>query len=361
MKTLEKKIFPTSNLAKPLGDKDGIVPFDQCIYEDINTQTECSGYIHQFDFKLNLISKYWGVLNGKEILFYEDSNKQVLVCVYSLLYCYMPEQEYYSLLYKGKSYLGFSLLACKEKLVFYCEKAEEKDTWVRALSKIILHDSISEQYKAIDIIGKGRNSVILKAIHRQTNNYVAIKKRIKSKMTEEDLLLVRREIDILMACHHKNIIKIYDYIENDNFVFIILEYIQDGSILDFIIKNTTTINEAVIASIVAQLATALQYLHNHGVIHRDIKCENVLISFQTGQPEIKIIDFGLSVIKGEQQKCIEMCGSIGYVAPEIIRQVPYGHQVDIWCLGIIAYTLLSEGCMPFTDCTNRGMGWYMLM
>ena len=363
MKNCEKKIFPTTNLAKPLGDRDDVVYWEQpsyeveCIADPVANKRECSGYIHQFDFKLNLISKHWGVLNGKEILFYEDSNKRVLVCVYSLLYCYMQEQEYYSLLYKGQSYLGFSFLALKEKLIFYCESKEEKNAWVSALSQCILHDSISNNYKALDVIGKGRNSIIMKAIHKNTNNYVAIKKRIKSKMNSDDLLLVRREIDILRVCHHKNIIKMYDYIENENFIFIILEYIHDGSLLDYIINNTTTISEAFINSIIAQMATALQYLHGLGIIHRDLKCENVLITLKASQPEIKIIDFGLSVVKGENQKCSEVCGSIGYVAPEIIRQVPYGPQVDVWCLGVIAYTLLSEGCMPFIDSTNRGMGW----
>jgi serine/threonine protein kinase len=96
-----------------------------------------------------------------------------------------------------------------------------------------------------------------------------------------------------------------------------------------------------------QLACALYYLHSYGIMHRDIKLENIMMTDNSEESVPKLVDFGLSKIIGPQETAVDPFGTVGYAAPEILRKQPYSKSVDIWSLGVIVYILIS-GKQPFT-------------
>ena len=93
---------------------------------------------------------------------------------------------------------------------------------------------------------------------------------------------------------------------------------------------------------------AIYYLHSYGIIHRDIKLDNILMTDLSEKADIRLLDFGLSKIIGEDEKCTEPYGTLSFVAPEILEGKPYDKSVDLWSLGIITYALLC-GYLPFDD------------
>ena len=104
--------------------------------------------------------------------------------------------------------------------MFYTYDKVKKDKWVTSLNSVIKCTSINEFYEMKAMIGQGKYGVVREAIHKQTGKHVAIKGLVKSKMGEEDLQMIRREIDIMKSCQHQNIITLYDFFENDKFIFI---------------------------------------------------------------------------------------------------------------------------------------------
>ena len=90
----------------------------------------------------------------------------------------------------------------------------------------------------------------------------------------------------------------------------------------------------------------MYYLHSYGIVHRDIKLENILMVDTTNESELKLVDFGLSIILGPNETATDPFGTLSYVAPEVLLQKPYGKNVDLWSLGIIIYILLSA-MLPF--------------
>ena len=98
--------------------------------------------------------------------------------------------------------------------------------------------------------------------------------------------------------------------------------------------------------IIHQLATAVFYLHSLGITHRDLKPENILMKSRSESSEIKLVDFGLSITLGAAETSNELLGTLNYVAPEILMQVPYDRSVDIWALGILIHLLVAR-YLPF--------------
>ena len=161
----------------------------------------------------------------------------------------------------------------------------------------------------------------------------------------------RREIEVLKMCQHPNIIKLIDLFENADYYFIVLEYMEGKDLFDYLKKRNFEIGEARAKKIALEMALALQYLHSYGIVHRDIKLENVMMSNDTNSASSKLVDFGLSKIIGPTEKANEPFGTMGYVAPEVLKKDPYSFTCDLWSLGCIIYALLS-GSLPF-DADNQ--------
>lgn len=143
------------------------------------------------------------------------------------------------------------------------------------------------------------------------------------------------------------IVKHFDDFENDEFYFIVLECVSGGELFDYVIEKNS-LNEKEAAIITAQVARALAFMHDHCIVHRDIKPENILFVKNSFPPQIKLTDLGLAekISSPNGEHLTSSCGTPGYVAPEILHQLPYGAKVDVWSLGVILYIILC-GYPPF--------------
>ena len=119
-----------------------------------------------------------------------------------------------------------------------------------------------------------------------------------------------------------------------------------SDLFDYMRARKFKITEQRVKELIGQMVLALQYLHSFGIIHRDVKLENIMMSDAFDKAMPKLVDFGLSKIIGPTEKSTEPFGTLGYVAPEVLSKEPYGIACDLWSLGCLAFALLS-GCLPF--------------
>ncbi|CAI2359722.1 unnamed protein product [Moneuplotes crassus] len=200
-------------------------------------------------------------------------------------------------------------------------------------------------FQILHTLGKGTSGIVKLAKHKKKNCKVVFKIYEKYKLIESQLKkALFKEIELLKSVSHPNLIKLYDVLEDEKHIYLIMEYISGGSLQQQMRARSKKITEAEAKKIFMQLSSAIKYLHSNNIYHRDIKLDNILLDFKKN---IKIIDFGFSINCKPSNKLKVFCGTPCYMAPEIISKKPYhGGPIDIWALGIILYTLLI-GNFPF--------------
>ena len=149
-------------------------------------------------------------------------------------------------------------------------------------------------------------------------------------------------------CQHENIIKLNDLFENADYYYIVLDYMEGKDLFDYLKKRSFKISEKRAWQLTYQIAKAIQYLHSFGIVHRDLKLENIMMSNTKDDAVPKVVDFGLAKMLGPSEKADEPFGTLGYVAPEVLQKQPYSSSCDLWSLGCILYALLC-GALPFDD------------
>jgi len=179
-------------------------------------------------------------------------------------------------------------------------------------------------------------------VHKESGDAFAIK-IIEKTAGEEELQLLQREIDIMKKLKHKNIISLEEVFDEPDCIYLVMELVTGGELFDQIVSRGTY-GERDAANIVQQILCAVEYMHNNGIAHRDLKPENLLVSGPNNDI-IKVTDFGLSKDFG-QATLKTSCGTPDYVAPEVLKGMPYDNSVDIWSIGVITYILLC-GFPPF--------------
>jgi calcium/calmodulin-dependent protein kinase I len=192
-----------------------------------------------------------------------------------------------------------------------------------------------------DVLGQGYFAVVKVGIDKKTGEKVAVKLVNKSLVEKEETLA--NEIDILGSIDHPNVVSMKAIFDTEDTLFIVMELMEGGELYEEIVKRKT-FTEKDAAEIVRQLCEALAYLHERGIVHRDLKLENLLLK-KKGGLEIKLADFGLSKLYSGQA-LQTACGTPFYVAPDVLMGTGYGPAVDMWSVGVLLYVLLS-GRLPF--------------
>lgn len=200
-------------------------------------------------------------------------------------------------------------------------------------------------YRLREVLGRGSYGTVMRAVHRPSQTEVAIKVVKKTSLEKpSDKRVFEAEVATLKRCNHPLLVSLYDILEDDNFYYLVIEYLENGSILQYVNKNGA-LPEARAEILFGQLISAIEYLHNNlHVAHRDIKAENVLLD---ANYNIRIIDFGLSHNNIDVSPLLSTtCGSPAYAAPEIMTGMGYTSIADLWSLGVVMFTILV-GRLPF--------------
>jgi serine/threonine protein kinase len=160
--------------------------------------------------------------------------------------------------------------------------------------------------------------VVKEATHKSSGRKVAIKSIKKKNMKEREIQLQRNEIEVLKMCQHPNIVTMLDVFENPDYFYIVLEYLSGGDMFDYLKRREFEISEDRARQMIHQIANAIYYMHSFGIVHRDIKLENIMMTDDSNTAEPKIVDFGLAKMVGPEEVITELFGTLGYVAPEIL-------------------------------------------
>ena len=241
----------------------------------------------------------------------------------------------------------FELIFPKKSVKFFVKEQKKFNDFISSIKHIINYKEISE-FEFKEKIGIGKFGIVRRGVHKSTKRKVAIKIINKTRMTNQDRVLLTNEIDILITVRHPSVINLYEIIDYYDTCYIITEYIHGVDLYTYVEDKNYKIPEFRIVSIIQQICCANYYLSFFGIIHRDIKPEHLLLDDKYEEPMIKLIDFGLSDILFPKEKSCAQFGTIGYAAPEVLKGIPYNKSADIWSIGIMIY-LLIIGCLPFDD------------
>ncbi|XP_048856497.1 MAP/microtubule affinity-regulating kinase 3-like isoform X9 [Brienomyrus brachyistius] len=198
-------------------------------------------------------------------------------------------------------------------------------------------------YRLLKTIGKGNFAKVKLARHILTGREVAIKIIDKTQLNPTSLQKLFREVRIMKILNHPNIVKLFEVIETEKTLYLVMEYASGGEVFDYLVAHGR-LKEKEARAKFRQIVSAVQYCHQKHIVHRDLKAENLLLD---GDMNIKIADFGFSNEFTLGSKLDTFCGSPPYAAPELFQGKKYdGPEVDVWSLGVILYTLVS-GSLPF--------------
>lgn len=196
-------------------------------------------------------------------------------------------------------------------------------------------------------IGTGAFAEVWLATHNRTGDLRAVKIFKKSEFSQEEIesRFVFGEVEILKSLDHPNILKVYEYFEDPEHFYIVMEYCEGGDIFDKIEQNGR-ITERYAAKVMTFLLKGINYMHNKNIVHRDIKPENILITNKSDYKNlnIKIIDFNVAT-KKDSKNLDGVTGTTDYMAPEVFTGV-YNEKCDLWSCGVVLYLMVS-GQLPF--------------
>ncbi|XP_022765493.1 serine/threonine-protein kinase TIO [Durio zibethinus] len=199
-----------------------------------------------------------------------------------------------------------------------------------------------EEYHVIELVGEGSFGKVYKGRRKYTGQTVAMKFIMKHGKTEKDIHNLRQEIEILRKLKHENIIEMVDSFESQQEFCVVTEFAQ-GDLFQ-ILEDDKCLPEEQVQAIAKQLVRALHYLHSNRIIHRDMKPQNILIGAGS---VVKLCDFGFARAMSTNTVVLRSIkGTPLYMAPELVREQPYTHTVDLWSLGVILYELFV-GQPPF--------------
>ena len=204
-----------------------------------------------------------------------------------------------------------------------------------------------KDFSILSIIGEGSFGKVFLVKHNKTNEKYAIKRISKlDKNNQEGKTYFRREIEIMYKIHQQNIVRLFNHFEDNEYCYFVMEYIENGNLFtqpSWQRDKCFTANE--VAKIIKEIICAVYYLHNMNppIIHRDIKPENVLID---RYGVAKLTDFGWSNYVDSNEIRRTYCGTPVYLAPEMVKEIGHDEHLDIWCIGVLLFELLT-GTVPF--------------
>ncbi|KAF9175606.1 hypothetical protein BGX20_003275 [Mortierella sp. AD010] len=220
------------------------------------------------------------------------------------------------------------------------EKKREKERGPK------MHPDLLELYDVTDhVLGVGTFATVKEIVLKSTGKKYALKIILKKTLKGKSQML-DTEISVLSKVRHPNCVSLLEMFETEDAVYLVTDLAEGGELFDQLLKKGFY-TEGDAARLVYQILQGVEYLHSLGIVHRDLKPENLLFEDKSENAKLMITDFGLSkVLTNGNDVLMTACGTPGYVAPEVLEQIGHGKPVDMWSIGVIAYTLLC-GYTPF--------------
>ncbi|KAM7403042.1 hypothetical protein PAMA_003798 [Pampus argenteus] len=208
-----------------------------------------------------------------------------------------------------------------------------------------------EDFKVLTLLGKGSFACVYRAKSVKTGLEVAIKTIDKKAMHKAGMVQrVTNEVEIHCRLKHPSILELYNYFEDSNYVYLVLEMCHNGEMSRYLKEQKMAFSEDQARHFMHQIVKGMLYLHTHGILHRDLTLSNLLL---TSNMNIKIADFGLATqLKLPNEKHFTMCGTPNYISPEVATRSAHGLESDVWSLGCMFYAFLM-GRPPFDTDTVR--------
>ncbi|XP_060080804.1 calcium/calmodulin-dependent protein kinase type IV-like [Ylistrum balloti] len=214
------------------------------------------------------------------------------------------------------------------------------------INESIKDELFEDRYTIGPELGRGTNSVVNKCTSRLTDEAWAVK-TINKRTHRCSRGEVEKEVGLLLMLSHPNLIRLKEIYETPTQLQLVLELAKGGELFDSIeTRGTYTEKEA--AHVMRDILEAVRYMHEKGIIHRNIKPENLLLEDLKDIPRIKLADFGLTMIQEKDVQMNMVCSSPDYSAPEMLRGISCSKAVDMWSCGVIAFVLLT-GYEPFLE------------
>uniref|UniRef100_A0A7N6ATU3 Serine/threonine-protein kinase PLK4 n=1 Tax=Anabas testudineus TaxID=64144 RepID=A0A7N6ATU3_ANATE len=208
-----------------------------------------------------------------------------------------------------------------------------------------------EDFKVLTLLGKGSFACVYRAKSVKSGLEVAIKTIDKKAMQKAGMVQrVTNEVEIHCRLKHPSILELYNYFEDSNYVYLVLEMCHNGEMSRYLKERKMPFSEDEARHFMHQIVKGMLYLHTHGILHRDLTLSNLLL---TSNMNIKIADFGLATqLKLPNEKHFTMCGTPNYISPEVATRSAHGLESDVWSLGCMFYAFLM-GRPPFDTDTVK--------
>jgi len=213
--------------------------------------------------------------------------------------------------------------------------------------------SFYDMYETRELIHDGQTAKVYECVRIGTKEVFAVKiinRNAKSRKSVTGRTMaetVLHEVAVLDQMKHDNIIQVNEFFEDKDFFYLLMERMRGGDVFDRLMR-LKRYPEEVARQLAKRLISAVAYFHKEGIVHRDLKPQVLLLKTTDNGFDIKITDFGFACRAREPQSLTTRCGTPSYVAPEVLKNVPYDQAVDCWSVGVILYVLLS-GTPPFSD------------
>lgn len=340
-----------TKILETLPNNKGLINVERLNSENIYQSYVAEDYLWKSGAALHQKIKRFYVLSGNCMYYYSNKTdlrpKGVIFLTGCIIERVVDDKQ------ELKGYYGFELLhqdLCTgehhrhEKRILYCRNSKVRDEWVQKLQHAAQVIPIEEDYVIGHEIGKGRFSIVCECVNKKTMEISAVKIIDKTVVEPEEKSLLRTEIAVLKLVNHPNIIRMKGLYESKKYIYIVMEMLKGGELFEHIVGKPR-FSEEQTAKLIKPLLESVAYLHDLGIAHNDLKPENILCCGDNIE-DLKIADFGLSKLLLPKEKMIAACGTLSYVAPEVLTMQGYGKEADLWSVGVIMFLVLC-GKLPF--------------
>ena len=292
------------------------------------------GILYEIDPTLEIVeAKYYSFYNNYRLYRYDNSEEKK-----SFLNLFFPKLK----LISKDNINGFYLKSHKKGRMFVCDNYQKALHWYEILKKFCVQKYSLLNYTLLKELGRGSFSLVVLAKKFNDQNKYALKFFSKANLISKKSSFSNfvNEIKIVNTLNHPHVIKLNEILYNQKNFIMVLEYLSGGNLNDYLMENRPS--ETEIKSFSREFAKTMEYIHSKNIIHRDLKPENIVLSSLNDINSFKIIDFGLSTFYKPGEKINMKCGSLGYVAPEILQGDYYTQRVDLFSFGSILFFILTN-------------------